>query len=85
MSKQDGASYNQFDWDIFVDDTAVDNFGYASSGPKPELHSGEFSKGRTAKGWLLYEVPVKGRVVLSYKGGGFSNDAPVFEVVLRAK
>jgi hypothetical protein len=82
-SLQDGADYNQFDWDLFVDGTAVDGFAFASGGPEPQLNSGDLPKGRTAKGWLLYEVPAKGEVVLSYKGGAFTNDAPIFEVVLR--
>ena len=80
---QDGASYNQFDWDVFVNDEALqDNIAYASDGPEPELSSGELPKGRVAKGWLLYEVPIKGEVLLSYKGS-FINDAPIFEVVVR--
>jgi hypothetical protein len=28
-------------------------------------------------------VPIKGEVLLSYKGNMFLNDAPVFEVVIR--
>jgi len=60
-SLQDGASYNQFDWDVFADGNAVDGFAYASDGPDPDLGSGDLPKGRTAKGWLLYEVPAKAR------------------------
>ena len=79
-----GASYNQFDWALFVDDTAIDDWAFASSGPEPGLNSGDLPKGRVAKGWLLYEVPASGKhVVLSYGGGSFTNDAPVFEVKLR--
>lgn len=82
---QDGASYNQFDWDVFVNGEALQ--GYTEfvyeGGPKPALSSGDLPKGRTAKGWLIYEVPVKGEVLLSYKGAGFNNDAPIFEVVVR--
>lgn len=84
VAKQAGASYNEFDWDVFVDDTAVDGFAYASGGPTPELGSGDLPKGRSAKGWLLFEVPKTGRVVLSYKGN-FTNNEPVFEIVLRSK
>jgi len=39
--------------------------------------------GRIAEGWLVYEVPAEGEVLMSY-GGNFG-DAPVFEVVLREK
>ena len=38
-----------------------------------------------AGGWLVQEVPPKGQILLSYKGNMFSDDPPVFEVVLRAK
>jgi hypothetical protein len=82
---QDGASYNQFDWDVFVNGEALQ--GYTAfvydGGPKPALSSGDLPKGRTAKGWLIYEVPAKGEVLLSYKGASFNNDAPIFEVVVR--
>jgi hypothetical protein len=30
-------------------------------------------------------VPAKGKMVLSYAGSAFSNEAPIFEVVLRDK
>jgi hypothetical protein len=79
----DGVDYNPFDFQIFVADKAVDNVAFAINGPKPELSSGTLPKGRTAEGWLLYEVPPTGKVVLSYTGNMFANDAPVFEVVLR--
>ena len=79
-----GASYNQFDWSLFADDNAVDGWAFASNGPEPGLSSGDLPKGRTAKGWLLYEVPANAKhIVLSYGGGSFSNDAPVFEVAVK--
>jgi hypothetical protein len=34
-------------------------------------------------GELVYEVPAKGEVRMSYKGS-FLNTAPVFEVIIRA-
>jgi hypothetical protein len=82
---QDGVSYNSFDWDVFANDVAVDDFTYVSNGPTPTLNSGELPKGRQAKGWLVYEVPKTGRIVLSYNGNMFLNEAPIFEVLLRAK
>lgn len=84
-SLQNGATYNPFDWDVFVDDVAVDDYTFVSNGPEPDLGSGELPEGRTAQGWLVYEVPSAGRVVLSYRANMFTNDAPVFEVVLREK
>ena len=83
-SLQNGASYNPFDWNVFVDDVAVDNYAFVLNGPEPELGSGDLPEGRTAQGWLVYEVPAKGKVVLSYRANMFTDDAPVFEVVLRA-
>ena len=82
----DGVDYNQFDWDVFVDGSALQNtFTVVLSGPSPTLSSGWWPAGRTASGWLIYEVPVKGQVVLSYKGNMFSNQGPIFEYQLRAK
>ena len=49
------------------------------------LSSGTLPKGRKPSGWLVYEVPAKGQILLSYKGNMFSDAAPVFEVVLRSK
>jgi hypothetical protein len=82
---EDGATYNPFDWQVFVDDTAVDNFAFVTDGPKPELNSGTLPKGRKASGWVVYEVPAKGKVVLSYGANMFGGDAPTFEVVARKK
>jgi hypothetical protein len=79
---QDGASYNQFDWNVFVDGVAIDDFTFVSNGPEPTLGSGDLPEGRQAKGWLVYEIPAKGEAILSYSGS-FINDAPIFEVVVR--
>ncbi len=78
-----GVDYNPFDWQVFANGRAVDNYAYVGNGPKPELSSGTLPKGRIAEGWLVYEVPAEGEVLMSY-GGNFG-DAPVFEVVLREK
>jgi hypothetical protein len=82
---QNGASYNPFDWNVFVDDRAVDSYAFLINGPEPQLSSGDLPKGRTAQGWLVYEVPATGKVVLSFRANMFTNDAPVFEVVLRGQ
>ncbi len=79
---EDGVDYNPFDFQVFVDDQAVDTTAFVINGPKPELSSGTLPAGRSASGWIVYEVPAEGKVLLSYTdlfGGG----APVFEVVLR--
>jgi hypothetical protein len=81
----DGVHYNPLDFQIFVSDVAADNIAFALNAPEPQLHSGELPAGRVAEGWLLYEVPPTGEVLLSYNGNIFINDAPVFEVVLRAQ
>jgi len=77
--------YNPFDWQLYVDDVAIDTFTIVLNGPDPELGSGSLPKGRKAQGWLVYEIPKTGRAVLSYSSNMFSDDPPVFEVLLRAK
>lgn len=81
----DGVTYNPYDWQMFVDDVAVTSYTFVQNGPTPALGSGTLPAGRKAQGWVIYEVPKAGRVVFSYGGIGFTNDAPIFEVVLRAK
>jgi hypothetical protein len=81
----DGVDYNQFDWQVFAGDTAVDELTFVSNGPEPQLSSGSLPNGRKAAGWVVYEVPVKGKIVMSYGGNQFLDEPPVFEVVLRAK
>lgn len=78
-----GVNYNSFDFQIFVDGRAVEGYAFALNGPDPELSSGTLPAGRVAEGWLLYEVPPAGEVLLSYSGNVFLNEAPIFEVVLR--
>lgn len=81
---EDGVSYNQFDWQVFVDDTAVENFAMVVDGPEPTLGSGNLTEGRKAEGWLIYEVPIEGEVILSYKSPFDPTDSkPAFEVQLR--
>jgi hypothetical protein len=82
---QDGVSYNPFDWQVFADGEAVSGFTFVMYGPEPALSSGDLPKGRKASGWLVYEVPAKGKIQLSYSGNMFLNEAPVFEVVIRSK
>jgi hypothetical protein len=79
----DGVDYNPFDFQVFVDGQAVDGFTFAINAPEPQLSSGTLPAGRSAEGWLLYEVPPDGEVLLSYAGNVFLDEAPIFEVVLR--
>ena len=81
VSSQDGADYNEFDWEVYADRRQLDNYAFAINGPEPDLGSGSLPKGRTAEGWLLYEVPPSGEIVLSYAPN--FNGPPVFGVVLR--
>lgn len=77
----DGVTYASFDWQVFADAVAVDNFTFTINGPKPTLGTGSLPKGRKAEGWVVYEVPKAGTVLMSY--GGRFGSAPTFEVVLR--
>lgn len=81
----DGATYNPFDWQVFCNDEAVDDYTFVSDGPEPSLSSGTLPTGRKAKGWLVYEVPITGRCVLSYGANSFIGEGAVFEVLLRSK
>jgi hypothetical protein len=78
----DGVNYGSFDWQVFADGTAVDSYTFVSNGPEPTLGSGSLPKGRKASGYIVYEVPATGKILMSY--GGTYGEAPVFEVVLRA-
>ncbi|MER3417789.1 MAG: hypothetical protein C4343_01440 [Chloroflexota bacterium] len=75
----DGALYNPY----CCNDTAIDGLAFVLSGPEPALHSGTLPKGRKAAGWLVYEVPAKGRCVLSYGANPILGEGAVFEVLLR--
>jgi hypothetical protein len=79
---QDGVTYNPFDWQVFCAGTAVDTFTIVINGPTPVLHSGTLPNARNASGYVVYEVPAKGEVRMSY--GGTFGGVPVFEVIIRA-
>jgi hypothetical protein len=83
-SLTDGVDYNPFDWQVFCAGEAVENFSFVMYGPEPALHSGTLPNGRKASGFVVYEVAPKGEVRMSYKGNMFSNDGPLFEVIIRA-
>jgi hypothetical protein len=82
-SLSDDASYNPLDWDLFVDNVAMNDFTFVVNGPEPTLGSGDLPKGREAEGWMVHEIPATGEAVLSWKGVTFFDDPPVFEVVVR--
>lgn len=75
------ATYNIFDWSVFADGRAVDDLAFTIHGPKPDLSSGQLPAGRTASGWLVYEVPAAGEIVLAYTPN-FQGPA-LYEIVLR--
>jgi hypothetical protein len=81
---ENGFNYNPFDWQVFVDGLAVDRNAFVLNGPEPTLSSGSLPKGRKAAGWIVYEVPKNGEVLLSYGSTfNFTGAPPPFEVVLR--
>jgi hypothetical protein len=75
------ADYNEFDWGVYVNDTADDITTFVEHGPKPTLSAGDLPQGKSASGWVVEEVPATGRVVVAYQPG--QND--IFEVVVRSK
>jgi hypothetical protein len=82
-SLSDDASYNPLDWDLFVDDVAMNDFTFVVNGPEPPLGSGELPTGSEAEGWMVHEIPAEGEAILSWKGVTFFDDPTVFEVVVR--
>ncbi len=69
---------------VFADGMAVDGTTFTLHGPEPDLGSGSLPKGRKAAGWLVYEVPKSGEVLLSYGSTfNFTDAPPLFEVLLR--
>ncbi len=83
VAVQDGATYNPFDWAVYADGRQLSSSAFVLNGPEPTLDSGTLPAGRSAEGWLVYEVPPSGEIVLSYEPN--YSGPPVFEVVLRAK
>jgi hypothetical protein len=79
----DGVTYSTADWDVFNDGVAVTGYTIVLGGPKPLLSSGSLTTGRKAIGYVIYEVPPKGEVRLSYKAVVFDT-TPTFEFVIRA-
>jgi hypothetical protein len=76
------ASFNPFDWGLYVNDEKVQDTAFASNGPEPQLSSGDLPKGKSVSGWVIWEVPTTGKVVISYEPG---RNGSIFEVVLRPK
>jgi zinc ribbon protein len=76
-----GAEYCAFDWQLYHNDTLIEDTAYVSEGPTPELGCDELAAGRSAKGWIVWEVPKTGRLVLSYTPN-YGED-PIFDIVLR--
>ena len=67
---QGGANYSSSDWAMFAGDRQLTDSTYVSYGPKPMLESGELPKGRTAAGWLVWEVPRTGKLTLASVSAG---------------
>jgi hypothetical protein len=77
----DGVFYNALDWALYANDQQVPYQAFAIHGPKPELGSGQLDTGRTAAGWILWEVPPSGTVEIAY-APNFEGPA-IFLVTLR--
>ncbi len=75
------ATYNTGDWAVYVGDAVADNFTGVVNGPQPELSVGSLPQGKAASGWIVQEIPAKGRVVIAYQPDG----PEIFEVVVRSK
>lgn len=59
----------------------VDSYAFTIHGPQPDLGSGQLPAGRTAGGWIVYEVPAQGEIILAYAPN--FDGPPVIEITLR--
>ncbi len=75
-----GVSFSSSDWAVDVGGQGFAQ-AYPINGPKPELTNGQLAEGKKVEGWVVFDVPAAGRVVLSY----LVQQAPAFQVVLRPK
>lgn len=73
------ADYNELDWAVYAGDIAVNINTFVEHGPKPELVAGDLPQGKSVSGWIVQEVPAKGRLLVAYQPTG--ND--IFEVLVR--
>jgi hypothetical protein len=80
----DDTAYNALDWTLLVDGVEQTSFTFLLNGPEPTLGSGTLAAGESAGGWLVYEVPAEGEVVIQWGDILVFQDGPVFEIVLRA-
>jgi hypothetical protein len=81
---RDDTAYNSLDWKLVVDGVQQSGFTFLLNGPEPTLSFGTLAAGETAGGWLVYEVPPEGEVVVQWGDILVFQDGPVFEVLLRA-
>ena len=79
----DDTAYNALDWRLVVDGAEQPSFTFVLNGPEPELGSGVLVADESATGWLIYEVPPEGEVVIQWGDIIVFQDGPVFEVLLR--
>jgi hypothetical protein len=74
----DMARYGPTDWQAFVGDRAFGGRTYVGNALEPELAAGgTLPAGRTATGWVIFEVPPRGEVRLLYDGHHRDDAAPV--------
>lgn len=76
------ANFNSYgDWQVFADGRLLDSSTFVSHGPQPELGMGSLPAGRFASGWIVYEVPAAGEIILAYAPN--YEGPPVFEITVR--
>lgn len=80
----DEVAYDPLDWHVATDGVAGEEPSPVLNGPEPTLAAGTLANGDVVTGWIVFEVPVTGRVVASHVGS-VEGDAPFFEVVLRRR
>ena len=83
-AQADDVTYNPSDWLVFCDGVTVSTTTSLPDGPTPKLQAGTLSNGASASGYVVYEVPAKGEVLMGYVASVFGPGSPIFEVTIRA-
>jgi hypothetical protein len=82
LARADRVESNPLTFHLLAAGQPVDAMSWLS-GPQPHLPTRILSRGHTAQGWLTYEVPAAGPVLLGYGGNRYLDEGPLFVVVLR--
>jgi hypothetical protein len=78
----DNVSYAPADWQLFADGLAAGSRARVANGPDPSLEAGVLAKGERASGYVIFEAPATGELILAYAGRTLASAAP-YQFVIR--